>query len=43
MTRLIDGNAMLTVVVSTTARTDAVDNGASAVRGLSSVRAAEVS
>jgi hypothetical protein len=28
MTRRIDGNAMLTVVVSTTARTDAVHNGA---------------
>jgi hypothetical protein len=43
MTRRIDGNAMLTVVVSTTARTDAVHNSASAVGGLFSMRAAEVS
>jgi hypothetical protein len=43
MARLIEGNAMLTIVVSTTAMNDATHNSASAMRGLSSPRIGAVS
>jgi hypothetical protein len=42
MARLIEGNAMLTIVVSTTAMNDATHNSASAMRGFSSPRVSDV-